>query len=69
MLVLLFCNAQVPFSIDLVVIFELVLLLHIGVIHVSLVGLVFLSPFYPMQIKVWSTKLIHKLEVSFFFFG
>jgi hypothetical protein len=44
MLVLLFCNSQVPFGLDCVVIFELVLLLHIGVVLVSLVSLVFPHP-------------------------
>jgi hypothetical protein len=42
MLVLLLCNSQVPFGLNLIVIiFELVLLFHIGVFFVSLVSLVF----------------------------
>jgi hypothetical protein len=48
MLVLLFCNSQVPSGLDrVVVIFELVLLLHIGVVLVSLVSLVFPHPPLP----------------------
>jgi hypothetical protein len=45
MLVLLFYNSEVPFGLDLVVVnFELVLLLHIGVVLVSLLSLVLPPP-------------------------